>query len=197
MKEQLVNTRNRWSQPATGWDTLGWAPLVDPGPLPLQTARSVSRWLWFTLAVGGFLVVTGFAFAHDDPTPGLSLRGLLTVALAALVVALLTIHRRNGPGPLARAMAEYAVVFLLAALVATTGLVDQAPAPGEQASAAIDHRPALVKTIDRTWDRLVGAWDWLAELWRRADHQTAPEPTGEAMARTPAPIPPPSTRRSP
>lgn len=192
-----MNTHSRWSQPATGWDTPGWAPLVDPGPHPLQTARSVGRWLWFTLAVGGFLVVTGFAFAHDDPAPGLSVRGLLTVALAALVVVLLTIHRRYGPGSLARAMAEYAVVFVLAVLVATTGLVDQVPGPGEQASAAVDHRPALVKTVADAWDRLVGAWDWLAELWRRADQQTAPEPTGEAMARTPAPLPPPSTWRSP
>jgi hypothetical protein len=192
-----VTTRNRWSQPPTGWEpTLpGWAPLVDHGPRPLQTVRSAGRWLWFTLATGGFLAVTGFVVAHDDPTPGLSVRGLLTVALAALVVALLTIHRRNGPRPLARAMTEYAVVFLLATLVATIGLVDQAPTPGEQASAAVDHRPALIKTVADTWNRLVGAWDWLAELWHRAGQQTATEPTGEAMTRTPAPIPPTSTRR--
>jgi hypothetical protein len=189
VKEQLVNTRNRWSQPPTGWEPAlpGWAPLVDPGPHPLQTARSVGRWLWFTLAVGGFLVVTGFAFAHDDPAPGLSTRGLLTVALAALVVVLLTIHRRYGPRPLARAMTEYAVVFLLAVLVATTGItLDQPPAgDGKTASATPDQRPALVKTID-------GFRDWLTEwrTWARKETDRRPQSS-------PAPTPPPfpSTRR--
>jgi hypothetical protein len=198
VKEPVVQPRNRWSQPPTGWGQPhlpGWAPLVDPGPLPLQTARSVGRWWWPTLAVGGFLAVAGFVLGHDDPAPGLSVRGLLTIALAALVVVLLTIRRTAGPGPLTRAMAEYAVVFLLAVLVATTGLVDQTPAPGAQANAAGDHRPALVKTVVDAWDRLVGAWDWLAELWHRADQQTAPEPKGEAMAPTPAPLPSTSTRR--
>ena len=52
-----MNARNGWSQPP-GWGPphqTGWAPLVDHGPLPLQTARSVGRWLWPTLAVSGFL----------------------------------------------------------------------------------------------------------------------------------------------
>ena len=167
-----MSNRIRWSQPATGWDTPGWAPLVDPGPHPLQTARSVGRWLWFTLATGGFLVVTGLALAHDDPTPGLSLRGLLTIALAALVVVLLTIHRRNGPRPLIRAMAEYAVVFLLAVLVATTGIaLDQPPAgDGKTASATPDQRPALVKTID-------SFRDWLTEwrIWAREETDRRPQ----------------------
>jgi hypothetical protein len=160
VKEHVVNHRNRWSQPVAGWDAPGWAPLVDHGPLPLQTARSVGRWLWPTLAVGGFLVVTGFVLGHDDPTPGLSLRGLLTVALAAAVVILLTLRRTAGPGSLARALFEYAVVFLLAVLLATTGIdLDQPPAAGrKQASAARDQRPALIKTLD-------GFGDWLNQ-WR-------------------------------
>jgi hypothetical protein len=155
-----VNTRIRWGQAPTGWETPGWGSLVDPNPFPLQTARSVGHWLWFTVAVSGFLVVTGFVVAHDDPTPGLSVRGLLTIALAAAVVVLLTIRRTAGPGPLARALFEYTVVFVLAVLVAITGIpVDQAPAGGgQQASAARDQRPALVKTID-------GVRDWLGE-WR-------------------------------
>ena len=150
-----MRTRNRWGQAPTAWDTPGWAPLVDPSPHSLQTAGSVGRWLWFTLAVGGFLTVTGFAFTHDDPTPGLSVRGLVTIALAAAVVVLLSIRRAAGPGPLARAMAEYGVVFLLAALVATTGVsLDQPPAAsgnnagGKTAHAVPDQRPALIKTID-------------------------------------------------
>ena len=152
-----MNSRIRWGQPAAGWDAPGWAPLVDHGPLPLQTARSVGRWLWPTLSVSGFLVVTGFVFRHDDPAPGLSLRGLVTIALAAAVVVLLTIRRTAGPGPLARAVFEYAVVFLLAVMVATTGVdIDQAPTGGPQASDLRDQRPALVKTID-------GFWGWLSQ----------------------------------
>ena len=92
-------------------------------------------------------VVTAFVFGHDDPTPGLSLRGLCTIALAAAVVILLTIRRTAGTGPLARALFEYAVVFLLAVLVATTGVdVDQAPTGGKgrcrrpAAGAGQDHR---------------------------------------------------------
>jgi hypothetical protein len=188
-----VNTRIRWGQPPTGWEAPGWAPLVDSGPHPLQAARSLSRWFWFTLAVGGFLLVTGFVLAHDDPQPGLSIRGVLTVALAAAVVVLLTIHRTAGPGPQARAVFEYAVVFLLAVLIATTGIpVDQAPAAsGQTAGAASDQQPALVKTID-------GVRDWLGEWreWARKESDccprspaTAPTPTGEAR---PAPLPNPT-----
>jgi hypothetical protein len=195
-----VNARNGWSQPP-GWSPphqTGWTPLVDHGPLPLQTARSVGRWLWPTLAVTGFLVVTGFVLGHDDPTPGLSLRGLCTIALAAAVLILLTIRRTAGPGPLARALFEYAVVFLLAVLVATTGItLDQpAAASGKASSAASDQRPALVKTIDgfRDW---LGQWrEWArSEADRRPQSSpaTVPDPTGQAMA--PAPALSLSTRR--
>jgi hypothetical protein len=197
VKEQLMNNRIRGGQPAAGWDAPGWAPLVDHGPLPLQTARSFGRWLWPTLAVSGFLVVTGFVFGHDDPAPGLSLRGLCTIALAAAVVILLTIRRTAGTGPLARALFEYAVVFLLAVLIATTGIdLDHAPTGGKRASAVRDQRPALVKTID-------GFGDWLSQWrdWARKETDgrpqsspvTLPDPTGQAMA--PSPAPSPSTRR--
>jgi hypothetical protein len=180
-----VNSRIGWGQPPDwGQPTLpGWGPLVDTGPASLHAARSVGRWLWPTLAVGGFLVVTGFVLSHDDPAPGLSGRGLWTVALAAAVVALLTLHRRYGPRPLARALAEYAVVFLLGVLVATTGVpLDQPAAPTDQASAVPDQRPALVKTID-------SFRDWLSEwrAWARTqrDRGTRPEPTDQAMAALP------------
>jgi hypothetical protein len=185
----MVNTRIRWGQARTAWDAPGWAPLVDPGALPLQTARSVGRWLWFTLAVGGFLLVTCFTFAHDDPTPGLSVRGLLTAALAAAVVVLLTLHRRNGPWTLARAMAEYAVVFLLAVLVATTGIsLDQPPAASDKtAHAAPDQQPALIKTID-------GFGDWLSE-WRRWAGKQTNRRGQSSSATSPSPPLPSSTRR--
>ena len=109
-----MRARLGWGQPPTGWPQPhlpGWAPLMDPGPFPLQAARSVGRWLWPTLAVSGFLAVVGFVLRPRHPAPGLSSRGLLTVALAAAVVVLLTLHRRYGPRPLARALAEYAVVL--------------------------------------------------------------------------------------
>jgi hypothetical protein len=197
VKEQLVNPRIRWGQAPTSWDAPGWAPLVDHGPLPLQTARSFGRWLWPTLSVSGFLLVTGFVFRHDDPATGLSVRGLLTIALAAAVVVLLTVRRTAGPGPLARALFEYAVVFLLAVLVATTGVdVDQTLTDGKQASNIPDQRPSLVKTID-------GFRDWLSQ-WRewarketdrrgQSSSATVPDPTGQAMA--PSPASPSSTRR--
>jgi hypothetical protein len=181
-----VNNRSRWSQPAASWDAPGWAPLVDHGPLPLHTARSAGRWLWPTLSVTGFLVVTGFVYRHDDPTPGLSLRGLCTIALAAAVVILLTLRRTTGPGPFARAMFEYAVVFLLAVLVATTGVaLDQAPTGGKRAASVGDQRPALVKTVDgfRDW---VSQWrDWARkETDRRSQSSSAtvPDRMGQAMA---------------
>jgi hypothetical protein len=197
VKEQLVNPRLRWGQAPATWDAPGWAPLVDHGPLPLQTARSASRWLWPTLSVSGFLLVTGFVFGHDDPTPGLSLRGLCTITLAAAVMVLLTLRRTAGPGPLTRALFEYAVVFLLAVLVATTGVdVNQAPTGGKRASDLRDQRPALVKTID-------GFRDWLSQWreWARKETDrrgqpssaTLPAPNGQAMAASPAA--PTSTRR--
>jgi hypothetical protein len=119
-----MRARLGWSQPPTAWpqSTLpGWAPLMDPGPFPLQAARSLGRWLWPILAVSGFLTVVAHTFAHDDSASGLSQRGLLTIALAAALVVLLTIHRRYGLRSLARALAEYATVALLATLLTAPG----------------------------------------------------------------------------
>jgi len=131
--------------------------------------------------------VTAFVLGHDDPTPGVSLRGLCTIALAAAVVVLLTLRRTAGPGPLTRALVEYAVVFLLAVLVATTGVdVDQAPTAGKQASAVPDQRPALVKTID-------GFGDWLSQ-WRDWARKETDRRSQSSSTTTPA-LSPPSTRR--
>jgi hypothetical protein len=197
VKEQLVNPRSRWGQAPASWDAPGWTPLVDHGPLPLQTARSVGRWLWPTLSISGFLVVTGFVFGHDDSTPGLSLRGLCTITLAAAVVILLTLRRTTGTGPLARALFEYAVVFLLAVLIATTGIdLNQASTGTKQASAVPDQRPALFKTIDGFRDWLSQWRDWArTETDRRPQSSPAtfPDPDGQAI--TPSSTPFPSTRR--
>ncbi len=205
-----MRARLGWGQPPTGWPqpTLpGWAPLMDPGPFPLQAARSVGRWLWPTLAVSGFLAVVVYSFAHDVLAPGLSYRGLLTVALAAIVVVLLTIHRRHGPRRLSRAVAEYAAVALLATLLTAPGAgIDQQPAnhpASGQARAqpvAGDDQPAVIRamtTVLRAGAPLVrgvtGAVRWLVELWHRADQQATAK--SEAMA-IPAPSPALSARSS-
>jgi hypothetical protein len=191
-----------WSQPAPGWGQAfpGWTPLDDPGPLPLRAAGSLARWWWPTSAIVGFLTVVGYTLVHD-PQPGLSNRSWLTVVLAAVVVVLLSIHRagRGGPprAPLARALVEYAVVALLAVLLATAG-ASQPPAkdrgdgagrrqaterpthphpraPAEHAEAATAHRrPGIVRVA-------AGIWGWLAELWHTAgelaDRRSSPTST--------------------
>jgi hypothetical protein len=124
------------SAPGWGQPLPGWSPLIDHRPLPLRMTGSVARWWWPTLALAGFGTVVGIVLGHDDPTtPGLSTRSLATIALAALVVVLLTIHRTAGPGALARAAAEYTVVALVAGLLATGGVVvDSRPTPPSPAS---------------------------------------------------------------
>ena len=147
---RLHRTRNPseipgWgSAPGWGQPLPGWSPLIDHGPLPLRMAGSVARWWWPTLTLAGFGTVVGIVLGHDHPsTPGLSTRGLATIALAALVVVLLTIHRTAGPGALARAAAEYTVVALLAGLLATGGaVVDQQPTdPAKPTQAQPRQRP--------------------------------------------------------
>jgi hypothetical protein len=208
-----MNPRIGSGQPPPGWPQPhlpGWAPLVDPGPLPLRAASSIARWWWLTAAVSGFLAVIAYTLGHDDPAPGLSHRGLLTVALAALVMVLLTIHRRYGSGSLARALLEYTVVSLLATLLipAGGGAVDQQPADrptSVQAQAAAgDDQPAVlrvgakvVRGVTGAARAVVAAVRWLVDLWRRAGHETTP-PKGEAMAASPLSLARsvPSLRRS-
>jgi hypothetical protein len=196
-----VRTRLGWGQSPTGWPqpTLpGWAPLMDPGPLPLQAGRSLGRWLWPSLAVSGFVAVVVQVLDHDHSPSGLSPRGLLTVALAAVVAILLTIHRRNGPGPLARAVAEYTVVAVLAGLLAAAGTgVDQQPADhpasgqARAQAAAGDDQPTVIRAVTKVLRAgaalirgVTGAARWLVNLWRRADQQARSE--GEAMAGPPS-----------
>ena len=208
--------------PAPGWGQPfpGWNPLVDHGSLPLRAASSVARWCWPILALAGFAAVAGLVLGHN-PGPGLSTRGLVTIALAALVVVL-TIHRAAGPGPLTRAVAEYAVVAVLAGLlVADVGGVDRPPAdpatPAAKAEAgqaaratpnveAGQDRPgvlrvaaAVARAVTKAIRAVTGAAGWLVDLWRRADQQTdrpgrspsTTTATGEAMP------PPPLLLRRP
>jgi peptidoglycan/LPS O-acetylase OafA/YrhL len=137
-----------------GWGQAfpGWSPLVDHGPLPLRAANSIARWWWPILALAGFGAVAGLVLGHDQPAPDLSTRGLVTLALAALVVVLLTLHRAAGPGPLTRAVAEYAVVALLAGLlVADVGQPPSNPAtPAAKSGATTPARPRRTRRPART-----------------------------------------------
>ena len=183
--------------PAPGWGQSfpGWSPLVDHGPLPLRAASAVARWWWPILALAGFGTVAGLAFSHDHPAPGLSTRGLVTIALAALVVVMLTLHRAAGPWPLTRAMAEYAVVAVLAGLlVADLGGIGQPPpeaatpaakaearqaatakpniAAGEDRPRVIQVAAAVARAVTKAIRAVTGAVGWLVDLWRQADQQT-------------------------
>jgi hypothetical protein len=181
---------------APGWAQTfpGWAPLNDPGPLPLRAAGSLARWWWPITAITGFLTVVGYVLGHD-PGPGLSNRGWSTAVLAAVVVATLSVRRTRGLGraPLARAVAEYAVVAVLAALLATAGAGQQQP-PAKAPEDAAGRRQAIERPSQRHEraepDRgqptehfdtgaaterqpgivrvVTGTWGWLTELWHTA-----------------------------
>jgi hypothetical protein len=212
-----VNRMHRTRYPSAGWGPApgwgqplpGWSPLVDHGPLPLRMAGSLARWWWPTLALAGFGIVIGFVAGHDHPDPGLSSQGMLTVALAAAAVVLLTIHRRGGPGPLARAVAEYTVVALLATLLAPSVGIDQQPidhpdsGQARAQAAAGQDQPAVIRAATKVLEAgaklvraVTGAVRWLVDLWHRADQQATTR--GEAMAaKPPSPtLPVPSTWRS-
>jgi hypothetical protein len=204
-----------WDQtPGWGQPFPGWSPLVDPNPLPFPAAKSLSRWWWPTVAVASFLAVVTLVLGREDRGAGLSGRGLLTIALAAAVVILLTIHRRSGPGPLARALAEYATVAVLAALLAASaasGVDKQAANRGAGGTAkaqaparadASNDQPAVIQavtTVLRAGAKVVravtgaaralaGAIRWLINLWRQADQQAKPKADATAsLPVSPAP----------
>jgi hypothetical protein len=154
----------------------------------------VARWWWPIVALAGFGAVAGLVLGHDHPTPGLSTRGLVTITLAALVVVLLTIHRAAGPAPLSRAVAEYAIVAVLAGLlVADVAGVDQpsnptTPAGKAEARQATKAKPSMqadearpgvirvatgvAQAVIKAIRAVTGAAGWLVDLWRQADQQT-------------------------
>jgi hypothetical protein len=182
----------------------GWGPLTEP-PRRLHPAATVLRWWWPTATAAGFMVLVAVVGDRDHPAPGLSMRGLVILTLAAAALTILTIRRRFGPWALTRALAEYAVLVLLVALLATP-TPEQAPATSTRSPAAKQQaaKPQAVKQgtaslppgisqVVGAGRRLADAGHWLLELWRRADHQTAPQsapsnPEPNHQAR-PAPAP--------
>jgi amino acid transporter len=203
-----------WAQPPLP----GWSPLADHGSLPVRVAGSVARWWWPTLALASFGAVAGFVLGHQ-PGPNLSTRGLFTIALAAVVVILLSIHRAAGPGPLARATAEYTVVALLAALLILVGGLGQPPPKTTSSSAnsaptatpsvnADQDQPgvlrvasAVTRVVTKAIRAVTGAAGWLADLWSQADDKTdhpsrSPATIAPQRAAMPSsPTTPPSMRR--
>ena len=196
--------------PAPGWGQAfpGWSPLMDDGPLVLRAAGSVARWWWPILALAGFGTVAGLVLGHDHPGPGLTTRGLVSITLAALVVVLLTLHRAAGPWPLTRAVAEYAVVAVLAGLlVVDVGGVSQPPADpatpaakseagqaararsnpeaGQDQPGVIRVAAAVARAVTKAIRAVTGAVSWLADLWRQADTQTDRRPSRSASITTP------------
>lgn len=199
-----------WS-PTSGWTQAfpGWDPLPDPGPLSFRATRSLVRWWWPISAITSFLTVVGYVLGHD-PQPGLSNRGWLTVVLAAVVVLLLSVHRANRGrpprAPLARAVAEYTVVALLAVLLTTAA---GGPQPAQAPEDAAGRQPPTEQPAQRrsqagqdrdqpaehadtgtgtTADRrpgivrvVTGVWGWLVELWHTAgelaDRRSSPTST--------------------
>jgi hypothetical protein len=160
----------------------GWGPLVEP-PRRLHTAAAVLRWWWPTAVAASFLVLVAVVGGRDDPAPGLSLRGLATLTLAAAALTSLTIRRRLGPWALARALAEYAVLVLLVSLLTIpTGAPSAEPTPASstrpptvtQESASLP--PGISQVVD-AGRRLARAGRWLTELWDRAEAMTDPPPT--------------------
>ena len=195
-----------WAQPHLG----GWSPLVDDGSLPVRVAGSLARWWWPTLALAGFGAVAGFILGHDLPGPELSTRGLVTIALAAVVVVLLSVHRAAGPGHLARATAEYTVVAFLAALLVITGGLDQRPSNPTSSSAspeakqtspahpnptADSNQPGVLRaaaTVTGAVTKVIrgvsGAVGWVVHLWRQADAATD-QPNHSPSSTTTKPTP--------
>jgi hypothetical protein len=131
--------------------------------------------VWLVLMGAGFLTVLSWVLTHDKAAgAGLSVRSWLTLALAALVVVLLSAYRTAGARLLLRAIAEYTAVAVLAVLLATT--TARAPQPAHQpgkarANAAGQLCPAVVRGLAG------GLCDRLDQAWQQANRKTSQRST--------------------
>ncbi len=90
-------------------------PLAPPLAAPRRTVRGRPLLL---LAAVAALAVVALVIDRDDPAPGLSTRGVLTLVLAAVLVAVLTVRR----------VAVAGLAVALAVLLATAVARPQQPA---------------------------------------------------------------------
>jgi hypothetical protein len=227
--------RSYRSHPRQRDPRLGTGPGMGPAPprrlepagrrrLPTRAGRRIRGPLVVADSGPGRLRGRGRLHPRPRPGPNLSTRGLLTIALAAAVIVLLSVHRAAGPARLARATAEYTVVAVLTALLVLAGGLDQPPSnpAGSAATAeskqagtsepnleAGDGQPGVLRVAAAvTWAvtkairAVTGAVGWLVDLWRQADANTdrtnrspsTTTPNGEAMAPSPT-LTATSTRR--
>jgi hypothetical protein len=151
-----------------------WAPQWDA----FNETRGRGRSLWVIVVGSAFVCVASWVLTHDTaPGVGLSLRSWLTLALAALVVVLLSAYRAAGLRLLLRAVAEYTAVAVLAVLLATTTAgAGSGAGGGHRAAAAADQRPAVIRRAVDAYDFVVGLWHQ-AQRKTTADQQQAPTTT--------------------
>ena len=184
----------------------GWTPLQEPSRR--LSPGELGRWLWPATVLAAFAAVAAYV-AGTSLGPGISPRGLVTLALAVIVLAVLTVRRRWGPLAVLRTLAEYAVVAALAGLLVLAAAPPAERPAGDRRQAATEQAatfPPVIRQVVGAANRLGDAAGWVAELWRRAggqtDHRTPPpsttRPQGEAAAAPPrSPTPSaPSTWRS-
>jgi hypothetical protein len=157
-------------------------PTIDEGQA--RWARW-ARWACLAAVGVGVLALVAFVVEHDPPGPGLSTPSwLMLLAAAVLLVVLSVRYHAAGAWPLARTLAEYATVALLAVLLtlATTG---------QQADPAAT-APARATGAGCPPVRQLPAW--VACLWHQANPPPAPPTTtgGRALAPSPTTL---TTRR--
>ncbi len=166
-----------------------WTPFTDAPTIPHRRRARLglaerTRWLWLVPLASGFLAVLGYVLVCD-PGPGLSDRAWLTLALAAGLVVLLAVHRRGGPllrtVRLRRVLAEYALVAVLAVLLATSGAIHQ-PKPKPNPSTPARPGTAAAAPARCPDPSLAHAPSWLSCVWHRA-MDPPPSPTPSATTR--------------
>jgi hypothetical protein len=143
----------------------GWSPLSEPTP---RLGTQLSRWLWPSAVLAAFAALVAYVFA-TSPGRGVSSRGLVTLALAAIALVVLTLRRRWGPLAVLWTLAEYAVVATLAGLLVLNAAAPSAPAerPARERRQTTEQGSTLPPVIRQ----VVGAAGWVAELWQRAERQ--------------------------
>jgi hypothetical protein len=163
----------------------GWGPIAPPAS-PRDRGAAVARWWWPALVVVGFLFLVAYVLGHDQGPgrAGPSNRGLLVVALAVVVIVVLTVRRRYGPRALLATLAEYAVVAVLVASLVALSAPDAPARRGEQGRARRP-APARVEAQARPTEPS-NVIEWVVDAWRRAGEQAdrqagadpAPPPEG-------------------